>query len=280
MLQGPAQPSEDELKKFFEHHLPSAHAAYYHVPSIATYESRLRAQLNALSLEYILKTLTGLASLQIDDDLLHHIFVILPSEDRSRHLVQFASQYWLDFVVSTVKREKIAAEAQKLFDVFVGNPFTGGAAGQLLDSVVGDIFARGGVWPIHEMEKSGTKGKRAHYWKIEASKNYDNKYLIIGHPSHPPVLISPDPPKETTFQHIKIHILPPSTSTDSPVTLCTGYYSHHTLNGSPPSMDQPIKTHVLAKISATYRSVYHVYNHATLYGCSGGKRFRSRLYCT
>ena len=222
MLQTHQQPSERELKIFFERHISSARAAYNFASDIQTHERHLTQQLSTLSLQNVLKALTAIGSFQIDDDLPHQIFVILPNRDRSEHVIQFASQHWVDIVVAIVKKDKIAAAAQELFEVFIRNPFTRGAAGQLLDSVVGDIFARGGAWKIQEMKKSPRLGSKNRHWKIRRSWTHTNKWLIIGYPGQPPVVISEYPPKDNVFQQIQTRILP-STSTDS-VVLHTGYY--------------------------------------------------------
>ena len=222
MLQTRVQPSEIELKMFFERHIPSARAAYHYASSIQTYERDLVPQLYGLSLQGVPKTLYEVSSFRIHNDELYRVLVILPDQDRGEHVIQFTSQYWVDIVVSMIKKDKVIAEAQELFAVFKRALSTSGAAGQLLDSVIGDIFARGGVWEIHEMEKSPQSDPKGCHWKIWASSTYADKYLIIGHPDHPPFLISEHPPEDTVFQHIETHILG-STPTDS-VALCTGYY--------------------------------------------------------
>ena len=133
MLQPPIPqlPSEIELKTFFECHIPSACAAYNYVSSIE-YEWCLVQQLHNLSLQDVLKILNEAAAFQIDAALPHCIFVILPTQDRSQHTIQFASQHWVDIVVSLVKRDKVVTAAQELFEIYMCNPFTKGAAGQLL----------------------------------------------------------------------------------------------------------------------------------------------------
>ena len=56
---------------------------------------------------------------------------------------------------------------------------------------------------------------------IQPSSTYVDKYLIVGRPNYPPVLISGRcPPNDVVFQRVRIRTLPPT----GPVTLCTGYY--------------------------------------------------------
>ena len=134
-------------------------------------------------------------------------------ENRQSTVLHFVM--WLDIVGSVIKKEKVAAVAQELFEVFSCNPFTGCAAGWLLDMVVGDIFARGGVWNIHETEKSPWPGPKNCHSKIWVSSIYADKYLIIGHAKHPPVFISNYPPEDPVIQHIETIYILNSTSTNS-----------------------------------------------------------------
>jgi len=186
---------------------------YFRQQRIQDHQQDQVSKLSNFPLDTLIKTITQLSSLQINDNLPHHIFVILPGEKRSEHIVAFASQYWVDTV---------ATAAQALFEVFKCNHFTRSAAGQLLDSIVCDIFAQGGVWKIHEMEMSQQPGKHNQHWKIWPSSTYVDKYLIVGHPNYPPVLISGRcPPNDVVFQCPTIRTLPPTGT----VTLYTGYYT-------------------------------------------------------
>ena len=228
MLQREATPSEAELKAFFERYIPSARPAYAYASTIQQYNNRLAEELSNLSVADVI----GAASrgLRIDDTLPHHIFVILPGEDRSKYVIKFASRYFLrEFasrydlrtLVANIKEEKVVDVANELYQAFSRNPKTRGAACQLLDCVVCDIFARSDVWTIREMEISPWQGAKNRHWKIKPSSTAVDKYLIVGHPDHPPVLISDErPPTDVVLQRIETHRLPPT----GRITLRTGYW--------------------------------------------------------
>jgi hypothetical protein len=206
MLQVVKRASEAELKLFFEDCIPSARDAYSSAGRIESYQKNLMSVLASLSLQNIIKIITDSTSLQINDDLPHHIFVIQPGEIRSEHVVEFASQYWLDIVAGIVKKGKVDIAAQALFEVFTRNNFTRGAAGQLLDTIVRDSFAQGGVWKIQQMETSKHKGTQNHRWKILRSSTYTDKYLILGRPDRPLLISDMCPSKDVALQPTKTHI--------------------------------------------------------------------------
>lgn len=161
------------------------------------------------------------AALDINNKLPHHIFIILPGKSRAKRVIRFASLYCLDTLLASVKKEKLVDAADALFQVFHRNADTRGAAGQLMDSIVRNTFTRGGQWTIHEMEKSPRAGIKNQHWKIDPSSTRVDKYLIIGHPNHPLVSISSNPPDENVeYKHFKTFNFPPT----NPNTLRTGYY--------------------------------------------------------
>ena len=216
MLQRTATPTEAELKAFFERCIPSARAAYAHASTIPQYDQGLVQQFSNLSVADVI----GAASqdFRIDDKLPHHIFVILPGETRSEHVIEFASRYFARTLVTNVKE---ANAASALYQVFSRNAKTRGAAGQLLDSVVRDIFTRSDVWTIREMERSLYRGPKNQHWKIQPSSTHVDKYLITGHPDHLPVWVSDErPPKDVVLQRIETYLLPST----GRITLRTGYW--------------------------------------------------------
>ena len=204
-------PSEAELNVFFDRHIPSALTAYVNASSISKYDDYLVLQLFILSAQDVINAASELVSLRIDDEWRHRIFVILPGRTRTKHVIAFASRYCLDTLVANVREANVT---DKLFEAFTRNHFTRGAAGQLF---VWDIFARGGVWKIHEMEMLPRPGKHN---RQPPSSTYVDKYLIVGQPNHPLLISDTCPPEDVVFQPIKTHILP---SADR-VTLRTGYY--------------------------------------------------------
>jgi len=140
MLHTIPTPSEAELKVFFERYIPSARAAYGNASSIPDYDDTLVTRVSNLSAQDVINIALKSVSLEIDNMLPHHIFVILPGRTRSQHVIAFVSRYCLDTLVANVKKEKVANVADELFQVFIRNAHTRSAAGQLLDSVVSDIF--------------------------------------------------------------------------------------------------------------------------------------------
>ena len=214
------KPSESDLKVFFERYLPSAHTAYSSAAFISSYEMELEQSLRQLSIDDIIDIALNVVAFQIDDKLHHHLFVILPTETRSRHSVEFVSQYCLRTLLRIVKNDKLTSAAETLYQLFSGHSSTRGLAGQVLDMAAPDLFPKGGCWKMQEMEMSPVRGTKNQHWKIQPDSTYADKYLIVGY-AHQLVLIANTPPPENTvFCNIATYPFPPT----GQGTLRTGYY--------------------------------------------------------
>ncbi|KAI9462947.1 hypothetical protein HD554DRAFT_2316226 [Boletus coccyginus] len=196
-LQVKSPPSAAQLTTFFELYGPSARAAYSFAHRIQDFESQLQAAIDSLSLDHVTKMVDDLASLRVNAELPHRLFIIHPGETRSSLIIKFASQHISEKLVAALE-SKVSSAARVLFEVYNRNAPTKALAGQLLDSVVRGVFTRGGVWPIHRMELSPMKGKVNQHWKIVPSKSYVDQYLVVGDPTKPIVKICDTCPNDGT----------------------------------------------------------------------------------
>ncbi|KAI9461460.1 hypothetical protein HD554DRAFT_2316550 [Boletus coccyginus] len=187
-LQVKSPPSAAQLKTFFELYGPSARTAYSFAHRIQYFEYQLQGAISSLSVDHVTKMVDGLASLHVNADLPHRLFIIHPGETRASLIIKFASQHISEKLVAALER-KVSSAAWVLFEVYNRNPPTKALAGQLWDSVVRGVFTQGGVWPIRQMEVSSNKGKVNQHWKIMPSKPYVDQYLIVGDPAKPIVKI-------------------------------------------------------------------------------------------
>ncbi|KAI9568403.1 hypothetical protein HD554DRAFT_2099941 [Boletus coccyginus] len=151
-------PSAAQLKTFFERYGPSARNAYSFAHRIQDFESQLQAAIDTLSVDITTKMVNDLASLSVNAETPHRLFIIHPGETRSSLIIKFASQYISEKLVAALEC-KVSSAAQVLFEVYNCNPPTKALAGQLWDSV------------------------------IVPSKPYVDQYLVIGDPAKPIVKI-------------------------------------------------------------------------------------------
>ncbi|KAI9464383.1 hypothetical protein HD554DRAFT_1269970 [Boletus coccyginus] len=194
-LQVKSPPSAAQHKTFFELYGPSARTAYSFAHCIQYFEYQLQGAIDSLSVDHVTKMVDNLASLHVNADLPHRLFIILPGETWASPIIKFASQHISEKLVAALEC-KVSSAAQVLFEVYNHNPPTKALAGQLWDSVVRGVFTQGGVWPIHQMEVLSNKGKVNQHWKIVPSKSYVDQYLVVGDPAKPIVKICDTHPND------------------------------------------------------------------------------------
>ena len=161
----------------------------------------VNSEIDKLAFETLGKILTAAGTLQVEG-VSHLLLVVSPGNHRSDHLITLASRYLYVKLRDQLQIHTLE-EAFRLYQIFVRNQYTKGAAGHILEDIH-DMFRKGGKWPLIRMTKNRLEPVNTHFIS-STRESAERQYMCLGYQGEQITITSDPLPTGSVYTGLEDH---------------------------------------------------------------------------